>query len=760
MIKNKIKSLIDDYLNITRLNDLKKNYTNYLKNKDIDNIENNFINILAKKQKKIHLESLKEFIKQFEIYMKELIKFKGENNEAIDNINNQFEEIKEYSNKQFLSSLVLIGEYSSGKSSFINSLIGSNINLLQVKSGECSQVAIIVRYIEKKEKITLYSATLEYEKFGYFFKEDKKIAEGEMDVKNKIAMLNENKNFGYYILYTYIKAFDDLHFELELKKKIELIDFPGLSSSQSNDKIEKEIDLMLEKESAFIFLKHGKEFNIEQSERTIHLIYEIISKKNYYNINNCLFVFTFPNGKENFSLEEYKKSLIEIFDKQTIDHCMIKRKQEKNFITENKLIITKFDSPLYEDYLEFDKISDNFSLFTENLINKCKNEKKTFFKCVDSTLISGSYSGYSENYSTLEIKDKKEKEKYEKILNNILKNNSIYMTKNNISAYIEYYLKIKENKNLYLPFKNSYYEETIQQLKTIISNIEIRLNEKLNYQINDFSVKIFELFDRIENFIIQRNVTITTEEVEEIKNKINKTIKDLNYHYSFEKKEIIKLFNVTKEKINLIKIDNITYNNTKEELLKSEEKIKNKYIKKIDKLDTNLDTHFRYFEIFSKKVLDDLNNDQKFKTYFNKKSSEYNQKIDMIEEYKNQIKENLQIEDYKEYNYFDNEEYKNSSYFGQKLKYFKGRYINYIHDYIKDQKNRAETVISEINLNFQKMEKKTLEHIQNKYNEINSKLVSYQEFINSKWENIIKNKRKYFDLAEQIIKYLEKKIVN
>ena len=35
MIKNKIKSLIDDYLNITRLNDLKNNYINYLRNKDI-----------------------------------------------------------------------------------------------------------------------------------------------------------------------------------------------------------------------------------------------------------------------------------------------------------------------------------------------------------------------------------------------------------------------------------------------------------------------------------------------------------------------------------------------------------------------------------------------------------------------------------------------------------------------------------------------------------------------------------------------------
>ena len=756
IIKNKIKLLIDDYLNITGLNNLNNSYINYLSKKNINDVENNYLKLLDKKQKKIRVEKPKEFIEQFEIYMKELFKFKGENKDSIDSLYNKFEEIKEYSDKQFLSSLVLIGEYSSGKSSFINSLIGSNLNLLQTKSTECSQVAIIVRYIEKKEKITLYSATLESRKFDFFFKEDKKIAEGEIDVKNEIVKLNEKKKFGYYILYVYIQAFDDLHFELELKKKIELIDFPGLASYQSNDKNEKEKKKILEKENAFIFLTNGNNFDKNQNQDIIKFIYEIISKKNnYFNINNSLFIITFPGPKEKLNLEYFKKKLIESFDKQTEEHCLIKRKDDRNFINENKLIITPFNSPLYEDYLEFDRISYNFSLFTENLINDCKNDK-IFYKCVKSKLINKNYYKFAENYATLEIKDKKEKEKYNIILKDILKNNSIYMTNNNISEYIEYYLKIKENKHLYLSYINSYYEETIQHLKKIISNIEIMIINRLNLKIQDFSNELFKLFGRMENLILQKNVTIITEEVKEIKKIINKAIKDLNDSYSFEKEEIKKLFEKTKIELNLTNVENIDYNSSKEIFLKSEEKIKKDYIKNISNLDDSIGIHFTYFERNSKKILEDLNNEKLFKIYFEIHSSEYNQKIQMIEEYKSKIKEDLQITEYKEYDYFEDDEgYKNSYMITKPFKCIKGGIKNLIHNYIKDQKERAQTVISEIKLNFGNLENNTLEYIENQYNNENSKLISYQEFLNSKWDNIIKNKSEYLDLSKRIIKYIE-----
>ena len=64
--------------------------------------------------------------------MQELINLKGnDDSKEINSLYNEFKEVKDYSSKKYLSSLLLIGEYSSGKSSFLNSIIGFNLNLLQ-----------------------------------------------------------------------------------------------------------------------------------------------------------------------------------------------------------------------------------------------------------------------------------------------------------------------------------------------------------------------------------------------------------------------------------------------------------------------------------------------------------------------------------------------------------------------------------------------------------------------------------------------------
>lgn len=682
------------------------------------------------------------------------------NNQAIESLNNKFSEIKNYSAKQYLSSLLLIGEYSSGKSSFINSLIGLNVDLLPVKSTECSQIAIIVRYTEKMDNITLYSVIIEKsEKFGINFREDEKIAEGLINVKNKIALLNENKIFNYYILYTPIKAFEDLNFDLELKKKIELIDFPGLASSESNDEIEKKINKLLGKKNAFIFLKKGKEFNVEQSSRTINFIYKIIRAKNYFNINNCLFIFTFPR-EYNYDMDELKKSLIDIFDKQTIDECMIKRKKDKNYINENKLIISKFDSPLYEDYLEFKKQSDNFTLFTEKLINICNDtiQENRFYECLDYTLKSGNYSIFSENYSILKVNNTKEIEIYIKLLKKILKTKSIKVNKNHIASYIGNYLKIKENKNLYLSFSNSNYEEVLQQFKKIIYNIEIMLNETLNYQIHEFSIQIFNLFNNIQNIILKKDLAITKEEIKYVKKKIEKTLDNIDNIFQYERKKVNEEFDRTKIKINKISIENFEYNKSKEDFLNSERKVINKYENRIKNLDIQLDDHFENYRINSKKELDELNNEEKFKSYFINNSVEFIHIIHLIEENKNQAGENLHYEKYKEYNYYESDEYKNSSLLKKPYSYVKGKFDNYYHDYKEDMKNHSRKIIKEIKAHFRNKRKNTLKNIREINDKINSRLFTYKEFLNSEWDNIIKNKKKYIDLSKTIINYLENEL--
>ena len=542
---------------------------------------------------------------------------------------------------------------------------------------------------------------------------------------------------------------------------IKLIDLPGLASLNYKDRVEKEINKLLKNENAFIFVKNGKEFNVGQSYRTINLIYNIISKKDFFYINNCLFLFTFPRYN-NYDMSEVKKNLFQIFDDQTINQCMIKRKMNKNYINENKLIISKFDSPLYEEYLNFNELIDNFTLFTEKIISyfkKSKNENG-FYGYLEYFLYSGNYSNFAAEYSSLKIMDNTDIKKYEYILDDILKKNSIKMKKGEKKDYIEYILKIKENKKLYLPFENSFYEETIQQLKNIIGNIEIMLNETLNYQIYDFSKEIFNLFSDIQNIIFKKNLSGTHAKVREIKQKIDDIINNLKDIYKNERDRIIKEFNITKKHMDEITIYDFNYNDkSNENFVNSLNKIIKIYKDLFSDLDIHLNDHIEYFQKLSKKELNSLEYDTKFKDYFIGISEEYIEIIQLIEEKKFQSQENFKNEDYQEYDYFNSEDYKNSS-LSKFYKIFEGIYSNFMHDYAEDRRNYCKKIIEEINSHFNRKKNFFLNYIENNYNKVNNKINRYKAIFNSKWENIITNKRKYLDLSKKMISFLEEELID
>ena len=114
MVKNKIKTLINDYLNIEELYYLKKKFHDYFKTKGINDLEDDYNELVKIQEKKVNLNNPKEFINNFDKYMKELYNLKDDNNSsAIESLKNQFEKMKEYSSKKFLSSLLLIGEFKS-----------------------------------------------------------------------------------------------------------------------------------------------------------------------------------------------------------------------------------------------------------------------------------------------------------------------------------------------------------------------------------------------------------------------------------------------------------------------------------------------------------------------------------------------------------------------------------------------------------------------------------------------------------------------
>ena len=534
--------------------------------------------------------------------MDELLELKGnDNNQAITSLNNKYQEMVYNSKKKFLSSILLIGEYSSGKSSLLNSLIGLNIDLLQVKTTECSKVAIIIRYSENINNSSLYSAQYKQNELGFYFEEGELEAKGITNIKKKIYELNEKNEFKYYILYTHIQGFDDLNMRLELKKKIELIDFPGLASDKNNYYIEKEIYKLLKNENAFIFVKNGKEFNVDQSFKTINFVYKIINEKYYFNINNCLFLFTHLQDND-YNMKEVSKSLLQVFEDQTKGQCKIKKKKNKDFINENNLIITKFESPLYNQYIQFKELVDNFTNFFEYLINRSHEENIDFYQFIDGYLTTNDYEKFNEIYEKTTTKKVDDKQDNIGILEKMLKKNKIKLKNNEIKKYVDYYLKIKDNKKLYFPFIKSNYEEMLQQLKKVFNNIEIMLNETLNFQIHNFSIEIFELFNDIENFALNNKLNTNKKEVEEMKEEINNTRDKLNTYYSTLKNKSIQKFDKYEKKLNKINVNDFKYKETKELYLDSVKNITQKYNNKTEKLYSDLNVHIEYIsEIILKK---------------------------------------------------------------------------------------------------------------------------------------------------------------
>ena len=75
-------------------------------------------------------------------------------------LKDDFKILKNYIFNSNLIFIPILGASNSGKSSFINCLLGKNI--LPCDSSECTRRAIIIRYSEEKEKTSLYSIKFNY----------------------------------------------------------------------------------------------------------------------------------------------------------------------------------------------------------------------------------------------------------------------------------------------------------------------------------------------------------------------------------------------------------------------------------------------------------------------------------------------------------------------------------------------------------------------------------------------------------------------
>ena len=226
----------------------------------------------------------------------------------------------------------LLGEYSSGKSSLLNTIIGHNYNVLPVSIEVCTNIALVIKYTKEEKDIALYHTFLEKtpKDFYIFNTEKNPLAKGVETVKSILNLLNVlfsslkyKESFQNQVL-QYMANLD----KLEEKYRIYNIDnFIELLKGEIN--IEKITDSSLKK-NFHKLLSYLNDTSVEEKdlyERSFFLLTIPIEEFDNLNIPN--------STKERIELIDFPglDSANNIFESQVLEHLI---KFSDGFIFVNK----------------------------------------------------------------------------------------------------------------------------------------------------------------------------------------------------------------------------------------------------------------------------------------------------------------------------------------------------------------------------------------------------------------------------------------
>ena len=195
-------------------------------------------------------------------------------------LNEDFRILKNYILNSKLNYIPILGISNSGKSSFLNCLLQKDI--LSCNSSECTRRGMIIRYIEEKDNISLYSIKFKcfeimYNTYYYYIK-NKLISKNLEHIKEIINITNESypqlEENSFFLLETNIQFLDDINLKLEIKNNICFIDFPG-HNTNNNLFFEKNIyQNVLKMSSFFIYLNSGKAFKEESNKLLLSRLFK------------------------------------------------------------------------------------------------------------------------------------------------------------------------------------------------------------------------------------------------------------------------------------------------------------------------------------------------------------------------------------------------------------------------------------------------------------------------------------------------------
>ena len=491
--------------------------------------------------------------------------------------------------------IAFIGNISVGKSSVINSLIGTDI--LPINDKECTYRGILIRHKEG-ESFKLYKTKLEKKGKGndeyYYFIDDKHpYRQSVEEIHSYLSIKNNDKDIAdkdaFIVITGHLKIFDFIKLDKEIISKIEFIDLPGTDRENNEFNKKQYYKKILRFTNCCVYINEPKTIEDEKSVGMIKAQYQndkqkIFPKLRMNFIKTCLFLI---NKSDIISNDEEKEKL----KNNIIKNIGIVEKE----ININNINISFFSGKFFLEYLKVSHYYINCleqkpGLFIFELYNKYKSKLSNFFLFKSfKSYIMEKISKIEENFFLDEEENEEDEEeeppenfsnpiKHE--LQELEKNNFRLISSDDYDEVIQSLYKLnKKLKNK--DFSKTYYSHNFfNDLKKAIEN-----SEKLNKENFRNNVKSFF---RDTDILFRKELKKESEDMKDVKQKevirLGTIYPIISETFDATEKEIKSIFKKGKEKIKALITDEI--DNISDRL-----KTVNKDIKVAkDKLKTKIDT--------------------------------------------------------------------------------------------------------------------------------------------------------------------------
>ena len=441
------------------------------------------------------LEHAKKYIEQIAFLSEE--KFMSQDFKGLD----EFEYFIANNNKILIPT---IGQYSSGKSSLLNILIGNHY--LPTSDGVCTNKGVIIEYTPDKNIAELYEIKLNLERKYFSFVKSKKICDDKKKIEGEIDKINkEHKAIkledSFLLLKVHIEFFELL--EEEFREKILLIDFPGLGVLKNKNFFSSDVlGPLINQSDSFLFFNPEVINSDENQQIIINIVERIKNRKISFSYKNCLFIMNkwdkHRASEKNYTLEQAKNDLKKIFYInnledifQDIDMINCSAKDYEAFLKIKNLVLN------FEDYLKSLKV-DFENEYEDNEHEEDEDKNEEFYKYIKNDI-----TAKKDKLTIINEIDLNKKEEYFEKLNNFLSDSDYNIKDSHKNDIIDSYLilinNIKHHTLLISSNKENLEKKIKQHILLAVSNLKNTIELKGINFLRSINETISFVLDRLNS---------------------------------------------------------------------------------------------------------------------------------------------------------------------------------------------------------------------------------------------------------------------